>query len=269
MRKRIIAGCLAAILCGVLLASCGNTSSTAAESAGSSGAVKAASTSENQSEEKQPYEILREEEGKTKQIAADEEQQAEELKEALGKLTFKYGEDETLGDYLAGLSPNCEKNEEQGKSCIAPVIYIFGPSVDPVAFILFNYIGDEYLDLDTVEVDTDGHRYTYGSSTFAMDVRRDKLTIAPNQEEKTEEKVYRIVTEDDLDVLVDMVKSDGVGLTFAKYNTAKPEFVECEMPEEDRQAITDALNAYYLYLNASEKVRAKALADISYTEVES
>lgn len=123
--------------------------------------------------------------------------------------------------------------------------------------------------MDTVEVDTDGHRYTYGSSTFAMDVRRDKLTIAPNQEEKTEETVYRIVTEDDLDVLVDMVKSDGVGLTFAKYNTAKPEFVECEMPEEDRQAITDALNAYYLYLNASEKVRAKALADISYTEVES
>ena len=41
------------------------------------------------------------------------------------------------------------------------------------------------------------------------------------------------------------------------------------MPDEDKQAITDALNAYYLYLNASEKVRAKALADISYTEVNS
>lgn len=268
MRKRIIAGCLAAILCGCLLASCGNTS-TAAESAGSIGAVKAASTSESQPEEKQPYEILREKEDETKHIATDEEQQTEDLKEALGKLTFKYGEDETFGDYLAGLSPNCEKNEEQGKGCIVPVIYIFGPSADPVAFILFNYIGDEYLDLDTVEVDTDGHRYTYGSSTFAMDVQRDKLTITPNQEEKTEETACRVVTEDDLDVLVDIVKSDEVGLTFAKYNTAKPVFVECEMPDKDRQAITDALNAYYLYLNASEKVRAKALAAISYTEIES
>ena len=77
------------------------------------------------------------------------------------------------------------------------------------------------------------------------------------------------LTEDDLDALVDIVESEEVELTFAKYNTAKPVFVECEMPEEDRQAITDVLNAYYLYLNASEKVRAKALADISYTEVES
>ena len=77
------------------------------------------------------------------------------------------------------------------------------------------------------------------------------------------------LTEDDLDALVDIVESEEVELTFAKYNTAKPVFVECEMPEGDRQAITDVLNAYYLYLNASEKVRAKALADISYTEVES
>ena len=77
------------------------------------------------------------------------------------------------------------------------------------------------------------------------------------------------VDEDDIDNLADIIKSDKVQLTFAKYNTAKPVFVECEMPDEDRHAITDALNAYYLYLNASERVRAKALADISYTEVES
>ena len=121
--------------------------------------------------------------------------------------------------------------------------------------------------MDTVEIDTVNYRYTYGNTTFITDVQKDKLTISPNGDEKTEEAAFRLATEDDLDALVDIVESDEVGLTFAKYNTAKPVFVECEMPEEDRQAITDVLNAYYL--NASEKVRAKALADISYTEVES
>ena len=120
-----------------------------------------------------------------------------------------------------------------------------------------------------VEIDTDNYRYTYGNTTFITDVQKEKLTISPNGDEKTEEAAIRLVTEDDLDALVDIVESEEVELTFAKYNTAKPVFVECEMPEEDRQAITDVLNAYYLYLNASEKVRAKALADISYTEVES
>ena len=34
------------------------------------------------------------------------------------------------------------------------------------------------------------------------------------------------------------------------------------MPEEDKQAIADVLNAYYLYLNASEMARAKAISSI-------
>lgn len=97
-----------------------------------------------------------------------------------------------------------------------------------------------------------------------------KTTAEVNDgKEKADELALRLVTEDDIDNLADIIKSDKVQLTFAKYNTAKPVFVECEMPDEDRHAITDALNAYYLYLNASERVRAKALADISYTEVES
>lgn len=266
MKKHKFAAMALLCVCTAVLISCGKSAEISADSTSE---VKSTAVSESQAEEKQPYEILREKENETKQIAADEEQQTKELKEALNKLKFQYGEDESLGDYLAGLSLNCTNNEEQGKSCIVPFVYILGPSVDPLMFVGFNYIGDEYLDMDTVEVDTDSYRYTYGSSAFITDVQRDKLTIPPNREEKTEETALRIVTEDDLDALVDIVKSDEVGLTFAKYNTAKPVFVECKMPDEDKQAITDALNAYYLYLNASEKVRAKALADISYTEVES
>ena len=103
-----------------------------------------------------------------------------------------------------------------------------------------------------------------------MDADKRLVLLKENIESNpTEEVAFRLATEDDLDALVDIVESGEVGLTFAKYNTAKPVFVECEMPEGDRQAITDVLNAYYLYLNASEKVRAKAIADISYTEVES
>jgi len=264
MGKRVIAGWMAAFLSAVLLVSCGSAPTTAGTAGNSSSLENTSAASE-----KQPYEILREKEDETNQIAADEEQQAEELSKALNKLAFQYGEDETLGDYLAGLSPNCTDNEEQGKSCIVPLLYIFGPSIDPIMMVGFNYIGDTSLDMDTVEIDTSKYRYTYGTSTFAMEVQKDTLTIEPNQVEKKEEAAVRLVTEDDLDALVDIVESDKVGLTFARYNTAKPDFVECEMPDGDKQAITDELNAYYLYLNASEKVRAKALADISCTEIAS
>lgn len=266
MKRIKIVALILLCTCAVLFTSCGNSKGTTADSG--SKAVQNVAESESQPEEKQPYEILREKQDETKQIAADEEQQEQELSKALSKLTFQYGQDESLGDYLAGLSQNCIDNESQGKSCIVPMVYILGPSTDPIMFNAFNYIGDQYLDFDTVEIDTAGHRYTYGSSTFITDVQKDTVTITSNNVEKTEEVALRLVMEDDLDVLVDIVESDEVGLTFAKYNTAKPELVECEMPNEDRQAITDALNAYYLYLNASEKVRAKALADLETIELE-
>ena len=220
-----------------------------------------------QRKKKQLYEILREKEDETKQIAADEEQQAAELKEVLNEFEFFYTEADGAGDVLMGMSPHCDEAAEKGKSCIVPLLYLFGPSVDPVMMLGFNYITDEYMDMDTVEIDTDNYRYTRG--VLEGETQKTKVTIDGGQTEKLDEIAMCLVTEDDLDALVDIVESEEVGLTFAKYNTAKPVFVECEMPAEDRQAITDVLNAYYLYLNASEKVRAKALADISYTEVES
>lgn len=250
-------------VCIVLFTSCGNS---AGVSAGSTSEVKRTSVSESTVEEKQPYEILREKEDETKQIAADEDQQVKELQDALNAVNFYYEEFDG-GDALMGVSPHCDEAAEKGKSCILPFLYLFGPSVDPVMMLGFNYITDEYMDMDTVEIDTDNYRYT--RSVLEGEIQKTKVTINGGQTERLDEIAMHLVTEDDLDALVDIVESDEVGLTFAKYNTAKPVFVECEMPEEDRQAITDVLNAYYLYLNASEKVRAKAIADISYTEVES
>ncbi len=266
MRKRAIAGGVAFFLCAVLLVSCGSTLTTAGNS-GNGGSLKSTVVSESQPEEKQPYEILRESEDETKRIAADEEQQANELKEALNEFEFFYTEADGAGDVLMGVSLHCDEAEEKGKSCILPILYLFGPSVDPVMVLGFNYITDEYMDMDTVEIDTDNYRYTRG--VFEDETQKTKATINGEQTEKLNEIAVRLATEGDLDMLVDIVESNEVGLTFARYNTAKPVFVECEMPDEDKQAITDALNAYYLYLNASEKVRAKALADISYTEVNS
>lgn len=263
MKKCKLAAMAWLSVCIVLFTSCGNS---AGVSAGSTSEVKSTAVSESTAEEKQPYEILREKEDETKQIAADEEQQVKELQDALNAVNFYYEEFDG-GDALMGVSPNCENNEKQGKSCIIPVIYVFGPSVDPVMMLGFNYITDEYMDMDTVEIDTDNYRYT--RSVLEGETQKTKVTINGGQTERLDEMAMHLVTEDDLDALVDIVESEEVELTFAKYNTAKPVFVECEMPEEDRQAITDVLNAYYLYLNASEKVRAKALADISYTEVES
>lgn len=264
MKKCKLAAMAWLSVCIVLFTSCGNS---AGVSAGSTSEVKSTAVSESTAEEKQPYEILREKEDETKQIAADEEQQAAELKEVLNEFEFFYTEADGAGDVLMGMSPHCDEAAEKGKSCIVPLLYLFGPSVDPVMMLGFNYITDEYMDMDTVEIDTDNYRYTRG--VLEGETQKTKVTIDGGQTEKLDEIAMCLVTEDDLDALVDIVESEEVGLTFAKYNTAKPVFVECEMPAEDRQAITDVLNAYYLYLNASEKVRAKALADISYTEVES
>lgn len=264
MKKCKLAAMAWLSVCIVLFSSCGNS---AGVSASSTSEVKSTAVSESKAEEKQPYEILREKEDETKQIAADEEQQAAELKEALNKFEFFYTEADGAGDVLMGMSLHCDEAAEKGKSCIVPLLYLFGPSVDPVMMLGFNYITDEYIDMDTVEIDTDNYRYTRG--VLEGETQKTKVTIDGGQTEKLDEIAMCLVTEDDLDALVDIVESEEVGLTFAKYNTAKPVFVECEMPEEDQQAITDVLNAYYLYLNASEKVRAKALADISYTEVES
>ena len=264
MKKCKLAAMAWLSVCIVLFASCGNS---AGVSASSTSEVESASVSESKAEEKQPYEILREKEDETKQIAADEEQQVIELKEALNEFQFFYTEADGAGDVLMGMSPHCDEAAEKGKSCILPFLYLFGPSVDPVIMLGFNYITDEYMDMDTVEIDTDNYRYT--RSVLEGETQKTKVTINGGQTERLDEIAMHLVTEDDLDALVDIVESEEVELTFAKYNTAKPVFVECEMPEEDRQAITDVLNAYYLYLNASEKVRAKALADISYTEVES
>ena len=247
MKKCKLAAMAWLSVCIVLFTSCGNS---AGVSAGSTSEVKRTSVSESTAEEKQPYEILREKEDETKQIAADEEQQVKELKEALNEFQFFYTEADGAGDVLMGMSPHCDEAAEKGKSCILPFLYLFGPSVDPVMML-----------------DTDNYRYTRG--VLEGETQKTKVTINGGQTERLDEIAMHLVTEDDLDALVDIVESEEVGLTFAKYNTAKPVFVECEMPEEDRQAITDVLNAYYLYLNASEKVRAKALADISYTEVES
>ncbi|PDX61478.1 hypothetical protein [Faecalibacterium langellae] len=264
MKKCKLAAMAWLSVCIVLFTSCGNS---AGVSASSTSEVKSTAVSESTAEEKQPYEILREKEDETKQIAADEEQQTKELQDALSEFEFLYTEFEG-GDALMGVSLHCDKVAEKGESCILPVLYIFGPSMPPYLCVGFNYIGDEYLDMDTVEIDTDNYRYTYDSESFMQEVQKTTAEVNDGKE-KADELALRLVTEDDIDNLADIIKSDKVQLTFAKYNTAKPVFVECEMPDEDRHAITDALNAYYLYLNASERVRAKALADISYTEVES
>lgn len=263
MKKVKIA--IVALLCAgsILFTSCGNSVATDLNS--SSDVVKNTEESESQQEEKQPYEILREKENETKQIASDEEQQVKELKDALNELGFFYSEVDGMGDVLMGISPHCDEAAEQGESCILPCLYLLGPSIDPVIVVGFTYIADEYIDMDTVEIDTDNYRYTRG---VADNTHKTKMTINNGQTEKLAEVAFSSAIEDDLDALVDIVKSSGVQITFAKYDTVKPELVECEMPEEDKQAITDVLNAYYLYLNASEKSRAKALADVEAIEAE-
>ena len=251
MNKRAIAGALLLGLSVLLLASCGSVSTLETK------AVTQTTASEATAAEEQPYEQYR---NATEKIKKPEEQQAEELKKVLQQLNPQYGKADEL-DFWWVTSPRCIENEAAGKSCIAPMLGILAPSADPVLFIAFNYIGGEYMDMDTVEIHTDEYTYTYSSGTFSMEVQKDKVTFQ-NSPDKMEETALRLATDDDIDMLVDILKSDEVLLRFEKFNTAKPIWEECTMPEEDKQAIADVLNAYYLYLNASEMARAKAISSI-------
>lgn len=268
MKKQAAIKCFLVSLSVVLLASCGNTSSTWTGNTNSQAEenISSSQTVEQKAEKKEEaYEKFRKAEKEN--VIGDEEQQLAELREALEKLQLEYAKDEEIGDVLAITSPYCNENEESGQSCVAPFIYIFGPSVDPMLGIGFMYIDSQYLGVDTVEIDTDEHRYTYNSDTF-LDIVKNRTVIKSENMEKSEEMAVRLAIDEDgldkdIDVLIDMVKSDEVNLRFGKYNSAKPDLVECPMPENDKQAIVDVLNTYYLYLNTTQAVRARALAELT------
>ncbi|VDR36764.1 Uncharacterised protein [Alistipes sp. cv1] len=76
----------------------------------------------------------------------------------------------------------------------------------------FNYITDEYMDMDTVEIDTDNYRYT--RSVLEGETQKTKVTINGGQTERLDEMAMHLVTEDDLDALVDIVESEEVELTW-------------------------------------------------------
>lgn len=265
MKKQAVIKCFLVSLSLVLLVSCGKNSSTRAESAGTEVEKIVSSSQPVEPKAENAYEKFRKAEKEN--VIGDEEQQLAELREALEKLQLEYAKDEEIGDVLAITSPYCNENEESGQSCVAPFIYIFGPSVDPMLGIGFMYIDSQYLGVDTVEIDTDEHRYTYNSDTF-LDIVKNRTVIKSENMEKSEEMAVRLAIDEDgldkdIDVLIDMVKSDEVNLRFGKYNSAKPDLVECPMPENDKQAIVDVLNAYYLYLNTTQAVRARALAELT------
>ena len=258
-KKIAVAGALVSL--GLLvLTSCGSTASAGVESAGAEAAKGVSNIQPTEQKTENAYEKFRKAEEEN--VIGDEEQQLAALSSALEKLQFEYTEVEGFGDVLVALSPNCTQNEETGQSCMASFVYIFGPSVDPILGVGFNYVGEQYMDMDTVEIDTENYRYTFNSTAF-IDIQRDKIVISPSQEEKTEEMAVRLATEDDIEMMIDIAESNNVNLRFGRYNSAKPDLVECPMPENDKQAIVDVLNAYYLYLNTTQAVRAKALAELT------
>lgn len=261
MKKQAVIKCFLVSLSLVLLVSCGKNSSTRAESAGTEVEKSVSSSQPVEPKAENAYEKFRKAEEEN--VIGDEEQQLAELSAALEKLEFEYAEDETIGDFLMVASPRCGENIEQGKSCVMPLIYILGPSVEPLLVVGFDCVGDEYLGIDTVEVDTNRYRYTLNSTNFIGDIEKGKVEILSSQEKMIELAMGVVTTDEEIDMLIDMIESDAVNLRFGKYNTAKPDLVECPMPENDKQAIVDVLNAYYLYLNTTQAVRARALAELT------
>lgn len=255
MKRSAIIRSFFAVLSILLLVSCeGNTTASTKRNDDVANEI---TESKMQIVEEQPYERYR---NTDEEIVESEEQQIAELDKAFKRLKLQYDETEELALWTA-TSLQCLENEENGRSCIAPMLGILGPSTEPVLFIAFNHISEEYLEMDTVEINTNEYRYTYKKSTFVSDIQKDKVLLSDTTE-KMEELALRLATEDDIDMLIDILESDEVLLRFEKFDTAKPAWDECMMPEEDKQAITDVLNAYYLYLNASEMARAKVISSI-------
>lgn len=184
-----------------------------------------------------------------------EAQQILGIKDALTKLNIEY--DYVENDYTIS-SPQALKELDEGNCNVNPVMYVNNDGV-PWLAIVYHYVGDEFIWMDSVVVRTDENKYTYEQGAFyyshmeSVRVRSGKMKCM---------EIAAVIVEDfDIGLLRDVSRAEKTVIRFkGKAPSGNVTQYDYVLTQENWQEITDVLNAYDLMCAASPEVLYKALA---------
>lgn len=173
----------------------------------------------------------------------EEAQQVLGLKDALARLKINYDRVEDSRSYV---SPVEEKLANQGTNFLLPFFVNIGTN-DPAMFFIGACSGKKYVYADEIIIRAGDYKYSYEidwtDSDRGYDGKNFWEVFSFYGDAQDIQWFKNILSADEIII---RYKGDGGSID----HTMKP---------EERQAITDVLNAYDLFLAASPTVRAKAL----------
>ena len=183
-----------------------------------------------------------------------EAQQILGIKDALAKLEMHQDKVENTKIWF---SPYTEKCEETGQSVVALCIGMKENINMPMLMMSMEYIGDKDLRMNAIKIRAGDNKFTYNSGAFEK-IERGNIKI--NNIEKYAERGTTWVEEFDIKMLKEFLSADEVIVRFQRENYGTTEYIDHTVTPEERQAITDVLNAYNLMCSVSPEVLHKALA---------
>ena len=185
-----------------------------------------------------------------------EAQQILGIKDALAKLDVKY--DKVEGNYTI-TSPYALKELDKGNCSVNPAIYIHNEYAMPWMVIMYCYMGDTFIWTDSIVVRAGENKYTYESPAFYYSTG-DKVKVSSGKV-KAAEMLATIAGDFDINLLRDVLSAQETIFRFKGHapwgDSTEYDYV---LTPENRQIITDILNAYDLMRTASPEVLYKALA---------
>ena len=182
-----------------------------------------------------------------------EAQQILGIKDALAKLNMSQDKVENTKIVF---SPYIEKCEEIGQSVVALCIGMKENVNMPVLMMSMEYIGDKDLRMNVIKIRAGDNKFTYNSGAFEK-IERGNIKI--NNIKKYAERGTTWVEEFDIEMLKELLSADEVIVRFQRESYGTAEYVDYTVTPEERQAITDVLNAYNLMCAVSPEVLRKAL----------
>lgn len=178
-----------------------------------------------------------------------EAQQILGIKDALAKLNVDHDKVENSRIIT---STYFNKTADTGLCSVEPIIYTYDNQDKPTLAVAFIYIGDKLLNADKIVVRAGDNKYTYNQGAFTTVSRNIGKT---NTGAMKWMEYYRTRAEDfDIDLLRDALSSKEAIFRFSGYQN-----YDYVLTPQNRQAITDVLNAYNLMCAVSPEVLRKAL----------
>ena len=141
---------------------------------------------------------------------------------------------------------------------MAPAIIFVEQYDRPLLAMAVEYIGEEHLWMNVVTVRAGENKYEYYYGDFLItDASEEKIknrTVAV-------ETGTRIATDNDYNMFMNILNAKEAIVRFSNVNYGRAmKSYDYTITNEDRQAITDVLNAYNLMCSVSPDVLRKALA---------